>query len=120
MCGQLLTLPFFSFSLFCLSCCRCFLVEEEEEEEIRQKQQHIDDPTIGAPYIVFITSSAIRAVEIGRAFKKITMNTRVVKLFAKHIKVGSSCERGCMTRGWMRRGRRCVQFDCAFCPRHIV
>lgn len=76
-----------------------FLVEEEEEEEIRQKQQHIDDPTIGAPYIVFITSSAIRAVEIGRAFKKITMNTRVVKLFAKHIKVDSSCERGCMTRG---------------------
>ena len=76
----------------CRTCVFVLLVEEEEEEEIRQKQQHIDDPTIGAPYIVFITSSAIRAVEIGRAFKKITMNTRVVKLFAKHIKV-SYCTR---------------------------
>jgi len=61
-------------------------VADEEDEEIKQKQHHIDDPTIGAPYIVFITGSAIRAVEIGRAFKKIPMNTRVVKLFAKHIK----------------------------------
>lgn len=48
-------------------------VEEEEEAEIRQKQNHIDNPAIGAPYIVFITGSAIRAVEIGRAFKKIPM-----------------------------------------------
>jgi hypothetical protein len=50
------------------------LVEDEEEDDVRQKQHHIDDPTIGAPYIVFITGSAIRAVEIGRAFKKIPMN----------------------------------------------
>jgi hypothetical protein len=61
--------------------------EEEEQEEVRQKQEHMDDPTIGAPYIVFISPSAIRAVEIGRGFKKIPMNTRVVKLFAKHLKV---------------------------------
>lgn len=61
--------------------------EEAEDEEVRQKQQHIDDPTIGAPYIIFVTHSALRAVEIGRGFKQIPMNTRIVKLFAKHLKV---------------------------------
>ena len=49
-------------------------IEEEEEAEVRQKQNHIENPSIGAPYIVFITGSAIRAVEIGRAFKKIPMS----------------------------------------------
>lgn len=67
-------------------------VEAEEEDEVRQKQAHMDDPNIGAPYVVFITPSAIRAVEIGRAFKKIQMNTRVVKLFAKHLKIDQQRE----------------------------
>ena len=62
-------------------------VEEEEEQEIQQKQELMDDPKIGAPYVVFISPSAVRAVECGRGFKQIPMNTRVVKLFAKHLKV---------------------------------
>lgn len=66
--------------------------EEEEEQQVQQIQKHLDDPTIGAPYVVFIAPTAVRAVEIGRGFKQIPMQTRIVKLFAKHLKIDQQRE----------------------------
>lgn len=60
--------------------------EAHDDLELVQRQAIVDDPNVGAPYILFVTSTGLRAVEVARIMRKVTMHTRVTRLFAKHMK----------------------------------
>jgi len=49
----------------------------------------VKDGPKGQPFIVVVTPNALRAVEFVRETKKLQMKTKVVKLFARHLKVSS-------------------------------
>jgi protein CMS1 len=45
------------------------------------------EDAVGAPAIIIITHSAIRATDLVRALKEFDKTAKIAKLFAKHLKV---------------------------------